>query len=1097
MTGPDKSQEELASFLKKVENDGGKIEILRNEENQSVRVLTVQSKEMRRAYLGANPTVVLFDTTYGFCEEGYKMSGFCYSNDLTSHGELGQLVFLADEGVESLEFAFQSFQKSIITCPKFFMIDKDFNEIRTIEKVFKSSTILLCQFHVLKYLKTIINTSRAASGSDVIVDIERKLNLMTLVRDMLYSKTELKMNESLEKFKDKSKDIEVKIGNGDMAQYKNLAQYFHKNWESCTHLWVTWKRVNIPGLEDNTNNKLERLWRSLKEYLRKSSSGSAPISKAVILMFKFVESQIADRYTWHQRHIMRIACNDKQAEEEIKKASAHLNDGGMLKLKQSLELLRVNKSNLEVIDEGVKEIFSKRNSVKQDNESLVRKHSDVSDETIDEVSEFENPDESKTALMKVTVQYVSDESSDAFIDINDNKHAESLVAVGFEVMEFENSDESKAAPNGVTEKLNVRYISDESSDAFIADNVEMRYVSSSLKTECYVSNEYPVQSINNLAPDKSQEALVAVGNEVMEFESPDESKTEKVNVRYVSDECSDVLIADNVEVRYVSSSLKSECYVSKENPGQSINNSPLDKLPEALVKSDDQKKEVIQTNLKIYNTDEKHCNCSWHIKTSAPCRHILFIRVKRGLSLFDLGLFHTRYWKERAFDLQNDTLDITVKDREGQDSLVNLGDNSVVLDPLDVKQRAMSKGEKYRVLGPKCERLLDATLRNGTIKSHLYEKEFEVLIERAKQGESLLSDNKDEAVNSTKNQINENVLQVSSSNLENKFNLVWHSKMKSNKVGRPKESKVKFNMKPLKKQKKVDGAKEVTVANDDLTIICSYPYDKDYPRRNAVIQRDLNSLQPRTFITDGVVDFYFRYHQPDGPGGQTVFLISSSDAQHLNDWEKSPVLKRQVLEAKLFDGGANIVFMAWCEFSHFFGIVGVCDESPKIYVLESIGNYPEPLGVAKLSMFLHQIRDSKALPKVNIPIKTLAVPRQAPGSNNCGIFLMKNATTILESPEEFLQKASTNDLAHWYKSESLNDGRAEIIKMIKHLQKIQNSAVSEMFGLSLMKNSAEKKIHGLKTMFPKLSAQTKVKKARLCGLCKEEGHTRIRCPLKP
>ena len=268
------------------------------------------------------------------------MSGFCYSNNLTGHGELGQLVFLADEGAESLQFAFQSFQRSVLNNPKFFMIDKDFTEIQTIKKIFVDSSILLCQFHVMKYIKTLISTSRAGSGSAEKVDIEKKDIIMNSFRAILYAKTELEAKICCEKFLAESETIDVRVGNGDHAYYTNLGEYFSKNWESCSDLWMSWRRANIPGLEDNTNNRLERMWRSLKEFLKISTSGSAPIAKAIIVLLKFAESQLVDRYTWHQRHIMRIANNNTRFMEALNRASSHLNDGGILKLRKVSICLR-------------------------------------------------------------------------------------------------------------------------------------------------------------------------------------------------------------------------------------------------------------------------------------------------------------------------------------------------------------------------------------------------------------------------------------------------------------------------------------------------------------------------------------------------------------------------------------------------------------------------------------------------------------------------------------------------------------------------------------------------------------------------------------
>ena len=1162
VSGPDQSREQLAKLLKKIEDDGGTVEILKQRGSDVVRVLTIQTKEMKRAFLGATPTVVLFDTTFGFCDEGYKMSGFCYSNNLTGHGELAQLVFLADEGSESLQFAFQSFRRSVLSDPKFFMIDKDFTEIQTIKKVFVNSSILLCQFHVLKYMKTLVSTSRAASGSGEKVDIEKKSILMTSFRATLYAKTEEESKDCCKKFLAESENIDVRVGNGDKAYYTNLGEYFIKNWETCSDLWMSWRRANVPGLEDNTNNRLERMWRSLKEFLKNSNTGSSSIARAVILLVKFGESQLVDRYTWHQRHIMRIASNESKFEEELKKAATHLNDGGMLKMKSSLNLLGTKRSNMKVTDKGVVEHFSQSKDV-----ILEREFGEVEPDT------EANCEKQHITKPLVTARFVSDQYLEQIIDLMSDKvpGSKKRKKNGISaVKRTKRMDNEKK----MTEPIPTSgYVSEPVGTAgYVSDPMATEgYVSDPMATEGYVSEPTGTAGdvselfdISNTVPDskgtadyvyeddvsnlpksrkvlgengskegkhvdlnkkvqttdeKTQTAAERVfmgGQKVYDSDDLDEEELPEVEAEFrefkerSSDNRSYVSNDSVPEQGYVSEEMAMEIEkedlpeVEKEfmfrpelliedvvtNHSKRLteeDENVLEKLEEKAQTPDVKARTVVENvhkaNEKMYKTDDKSCNCSWHIKVGAPCRHILLVRESRDLSLFDPCLFHAKYLKERAFDLRNDSLDICAKNEsEGGDGKENVSAD-VVEDPLDVQQRVLNKGDRFRLFGPKCERLLDAAMRNGTPKARLYEKEFEILINRAKKGESLLSYSNTKGKTDDPTEViaidEENVSNISQGTSEDqKFNLLWHNRTKGNKVGRPKESKVKFIKKQSdvtknqkKEEKKTNGSSDVTKnqtknqkkeekksngSKKDGNIVCSFPYHKDHPHptKHALYEIDLESLQPRIFITDNVVDFFLRYSQPKGPLGQTVFLIDTSNAQQLESWHwsKIPSLKDVVPLARLYEGGCRIVFMAWCEFSHFFGIVAVCDESPVIYVLESIGRYPEPRGVAVLSNFIQQIRDSKKLPQVTIPTKTLDVPRQPSGSNNCGIFLMKNATAVLESPEEFLEKAPRNELANWYPAESLASGRSEIIATIRGLQKAQTKTESlpnfeEMLGL--------------------------------------------------
>ena len=153
------------------------------------------------------------------------------------------LTIKTAEGGDSLEFAFQSFQNSILNDPAYCIIDKDFMEISTIKKIFPNCIILLCIFHVLKYQKTLISTARCSS--DVTrVDLEKKDSIMESLRSLVYAHTREEAKERSEKFHKEIIGVEVRVGNGDTGYYTNLEDYFMKNWESfvreisvCTSCW--------------------------------------------------------------------------------------------------------------------------------------------------------------------------------------------------------------------------------------------------------------------------------------------------------------------------------------------------------------------------------------------------------------------------------------------------------------------------------------------------------------------------------------------------------------------------------------------------------------------------------------------------------------------------------------------------------------------------------------------------------------------------------------------------------------------------------------------------------------------------------------------
>ena len=158
-----------------------------------MRTLTVTTAEMKKAFMGSDPSILNCDTTFNFESSGYKLSSFLYLNHVTGKGEVGQLAFMSDEGAEAVEFAFSTFRRICGKDPPVLMVDKDFNEINIMKKVFPTSRIILCWFHVLKWWKNLLATAKSR-------DHEEKSNIMEAFRKLVYSHGREEFDMSLVEF---------------------------------------------------------------------------------------------------------------------------------------------------------------------------------------------------------------------------------------------------------------------------------------------------------------------------------------------------------------------------------------------------------------------------------------------------------------------------------------------------------------------------------------------------------------------------------------------------------------------------------------------------------------------------------------------------------------------------------------------------------------------------------------------------------------------------------------------------------------------------------------------------------------------------------
>ena len=91
------------------------------------------------------------------------------------------LTFMSEESSVNLEATFKFFKTMCTKSTNIFVVDKDFNEIFVLKRVFPEAKILLCTFHVLKYEKNLIAT--------VLVQVEKKNDIMSSFKEMLYARS--------------------------------------------------------------------------------------------------------------------------------------------------------------------------------------------------------------------------------------------------------------------------------------------------------------------------------------------------------------------------------------------------------------------------------------------------------------------------------------------------------------------------------------------------------------------------------------------------------------------------------------------------------------------------------------------------------------------------------------------------------------------------------------------------------------------------------------------------------------------------------------------------------------------------------------------
>jgi hypothetical protein len=124
--------------------------------------------------------------------------------------------------------------------------------------VFEKATILLCTFHIIKYVKNLVATAP--------IVIEIKNYIMTKFKNMLYAQSEELYDENKNIFLASVNDIQVRVN----MKYDSLKEQFDNNCNSsCKIMWVKCFRKKLPTLGDNTKNRIERSFWTLKQSSQK------------------------------------------------------------------------------------------------------------------------------------------------------------------------------------------------------------------------------------------------------------------------------------------------------------------------------------------------------------------------------------------------------------------------------------------------------------------------------------------------------------------------------------------------------------------------------------------------------------------------------------------------------------------------------------------------------------------------------------------------------------------------------------------------------------------------------------------------------------
>ena len=336
---PEEAKKAFESFLCEVEKKGGNVE-WEIDPDQTIKTMFITSSRMKSAFRNTNPPVVQLDTSFNFEKAQYKIAALVYLDPNTSKTEIAAFAVMAQETASSFEFVLSNFSKICVRQDLVFLVDKDFTEISTLKRIFPSSTVLLCIFHALKYIRSLVATA--------LIKQEEKGDIFAEFKKVLYSKSTEEFNKENEVFHDMIKNVEVRVKDS----YVKFEEYYSRNWESSKLMWVKCFRNKLPLLGDNTSNRVESSFALLKKTVRETFATVPQTFDAIKHMVTFADERLKERYEVTANRVLKIFHPDEKIRALTDEASIYLNDLGCKVFFKSLCRFDEKRKKMDYVEGG-------------------------------------------------------------------------------------------------------------------------------------------------------------------------------------------------------------------------------------------------------------------------------------------------------------------------------------------------------------------------------------------------------------------------------------------------------------------------------------------------------------------------------------------------------------------------------------------------------------------------------------------------------------------------------------------------------------------------------------------------------------------------
>ena len=139
--------------------------------------------------------------------------------------------------------------------------------------------------------------------------------------------------------------------------YVQLDDYKRRNWESSKRIWAKCFRSSLPLLGDNTSNRVESSFATLKKSVSDTFVTVPSTINAVKHLVQFADERLKDRYLAVTNRVLKIYHPNEKIRALNEEASKLLNDLGCKIFFRSLCRFEDKRDKMDLVAGGVAETF--------------------------------------------------------------------------------------------------------------------------------------------------------------------------------------------------------------------------------------------------------------------------------------------------------------------------------------------------------------------------------------------------------------------------------------------------------------------------------------------------------------------------------------------------------------------------------------------------------------------------------------------------------------------------------------------------------------------------------------------------------------------